>query len=80
VSRVQRVHTSVTYLEATGRVAALATVANRFVHLALVNVFARFARVVHFVARVANTPIVSNSVFASPVCAHGRILRALVYV
>lgn len=68
------------YLETPRRVATLSAVAHRVFHIALVDVFARFTRVVHFVARIAYTPIVADGVLASAVGTHGRVLSALVYV
>lgn len=70
----------VVYLETSGGIPALSAVAYRVVHIALVDVSARFPRIVHLVTGVAYTPIISNSVFASAVGAHGWILSALVYV
>lgn len=70
----------VVYLEASGRVPALSAVAYRVVQIALVDIFACFPSIVHLVTGVAYTSIISNSIFASAIGAHGWILCALVYV
>jgi hypothetical protein len=68
------------YLKTSGCVAALAAVAYGIVHIALVDVLARFSRVVHLVAGIAYAPIVSDGVLARAVGAHSRVLGALVDV
>lgn len=70
----------VVYLETSGGISALSSVAYRVVQIALVDVFARFPCIVHLVTGVTYTPIISNSVFASAVGAHGWILSALINI